>query len=149
MNYIIDAYNLIGKLHCISLQDTDKEERLEAWIQQRLEGRNDKILLIFDGYGDLNLFGSQYKKGAVTSRFTATDETADDYIAWRCSSILNKSTLIVVSSDSKVMSEARSQRIRSISSEEFIASFYPKIKNESAEPTLTDRELDSWIEAFT
>jgi hypothetical protein len=47
------------------------------------------------------------------------------------------------------MSEARSQRIRSISSEEFIASFYPKIKNESSEPTLTDRELDSWIEAFT
>ena len=80
MKYIIDAYNLIGYMHGISLSDPDKESQLQRFIDTRVGESRDKIVLVFDGKRVEQTYQRKEVQGSIVSIFTPYGVTADQYM---------------------------------------------------------------------
>jgi len=148
MRYLIDGYNLIAHITSISLSDTNKEEALTQWLKKRLEGKKDSAIIVFDGHGALNEFGSKEAHGTVTIVFTPVGETADDMIIRRCEALPQKSAVTVVSSDKAIWRSVRPMKVAVIQSESFIREY--RIKQDHSKPdyALNEQQLSQWLDAF-
>jgi len=110
MNYIIDAYNLIGKLQSISLSDPNKEEKLIAKINQLEKNKNDFFIIIFDGKNKNNPYQSIQKENQIKVIFTDILESADEYIIRILKTITNKSNYIIVTSDNEIKYKSKKNK---------------------------------------
>ncbi len=50
MKYLIDAYNVIGKLDSIQLFESSKEQQFSDWMSIHIHSKKDHYKLIFDGH---------------------------------------------------------------------------------------------------
>ncbi|MBH37782.1 hypothetical protein CL658_01990 [bacterium] len=149
MNYIIDAYNLIGKLNNISLSDSNKEETLIQLIKQLEKNTKDYFILIFDGKNKETPFQSTQNINQIKIIFTDTLESADEYIIRFIKTISNKKTSIIVSSDNEIKYKCKKHKLTCINSESFFR-YHSKQKKTTTEhdyqPNKT--EINYWLNKF-
>ena len=79
MKYIVDAYNVIGQLDDIQLNDPDKVNKFLGWIQRNIKAGM-HIIGVFDGQNDFIGFPMTEKRPGITIVHTPGDQSADDYI---------------------------------------------------------------------
>lgn len=152
MRYIIDGYNLIGKIDKISFSHPEKENQLIQFIEARGLKPRDQFLIVFDGKGDLNLHVAKEKKGPFTLLFTPNYQTADDYIAELVQKTKNKTGKVVISSDNEVIRAAKQARVEVQKCEEFLTHFHnqdgPSLDNEKPS-RVGEADINFWLDQFS
>jgi predicted RNA-binding protein with PIN domain len=151
MNYIIDGYNLIGKLNSISLSDKQKEDKCISYLQNLPTKPKDRFLCVFDGKCKYSEYKSVHDYAFITVVFTDPEQTADSYIINYCAQKKDKSNIIGVSSDNEILYRLRKLRIKTFSCLEFVSYFNSFQTNnyENHESYLNDKDLDFWLNEFT
>lgn len=155
MNYLIDGHNLIGQLPDISLDDPNDE----ALLVQKLSGfcatnRKHRCHVVFDK--GIPAGHSRMGNGKVKVYFAPTRSDADSIMINRIKKIKNSDQWVVVSSDNRVLDEARHRRIDTLKSTAF-AEILKQSKNqrpakpgidEDANVKLSEHEVNEWLDLF-
>ncbi len=150
MIYLIDGHNLIPKLKGISLHDIDDEEQLILRMQAFIKLKNEKLEIYFDGtpHG----FGHTIHRGKITIQFVAKPSSADAAIINRISNLAkDTSNFTVVSSDRRILSEAKAKGIKTILSEIFAGTMEKAKTQLLSEDVLNeenDDDRDEWMRLF-
>ena len=163
MHYIIDGHNLIGKLPDISLKDPNDEVkltmRLKSWVA---ESKKRQVTLFFDG----GMMGSTLNR--MSSRnlkviFAPSGRTADSLIISHMRKLKNPRGYTLVTSDREIIGHAKSLRIRSLLSEEFIEHMgfvFKEMPEKTQKVTkeikpdkpdaaeISEAEVQEWLELF-
>jgi len=118
MPYLVDGHNLIGKMHTISLSDSDKEIKLIDQLQVFCYRTHKQVTVYFDrGRPTVNRPPSY---GDVKVHFVRTPRTADQAIEDHLAKLAREArNWMVVSSDRQVIRSAESRGARAIKSEIF------------------------------
>jgi predicted RNA-binding protein with PIN domain len=163
MHYIIDGHNLIGKMPDISLKDPNDEikltMRIKSWVA---ESKKRQVTLFFDG----GIQGSHQNRLSGRNMkviFAPSGRTADSLIISQMRKLKNPREYTLVTSDREIIGHAKSLRIRSLLSEEFIERMgfvfkekpekAPKVEKE-AKPDkpdaskISDAEVQEWLDLF-
>jgi predicted RNA-binding protein with PIN domain len=150
LNYIIDGYNLIGKINKISFSDQDKEEKLIAFLKNRITNPKDFFLIVFDNKKYLDALGGSYTQDQFLIKFPPCDQTADDYIIEYFVQIKKRPDYTIVSSDRVILTKAKEYYLKSLKSEEFLKTYQPLRKElEKEDYQLNSYELEYWLNKFT
>ncbi len=149
MNYIIDAYNLIGKLTNISLADKDKEKKLIQLLNNFNKKKKDYFILIFDGKNKETPYQSQQDLDQIKIVFTDILESADEYILRLIQSLPHKENYTVISSDNEIKYKSKKNKLTCINSESFFRYISSQKQNsETKKPLVEKLELDYWLNEF-
>ena len=149
MHYIIDAYNLIGKLSTISLADSKKEEKLIDRFKSLKKNKRDHFLIVFDGKSKDNPYQSRQKLDQISVVFTDILESADAFILRKLKAIKHKSNVTVVTSDNEIKFNCKKQKIVCLNSESFFRFLSDKTKNPVDNDTVIhNHEIDFWLKRF-
>lgn len=151
MAYMIDGHNLIGQLPDISLDDPNDEAKLIQKLASFAARTGKRCLVVFD-HG-LPGGTSRMSSRAVQVVFASARSSADRVMMERIRKIPDPIGWTVVSSDRDVQAVARSRRMNTLHSEEFVhllqAPPRPKIDaGEAADVQLSDAEVDEWLDLF-
>lgn len=121
--FIIDGWNLSYKLRlnkesfpCLSLINFIKNRRLTGSLRN-------KVTIVFDGKMKDLFREEEYEI------IFSYDKSADEIIKSMVENALNKKIIIVVSDDREIKDFAKRNRVKSISTEEFLAKDRTKKKN--------------------
>jgi predicted RNA-binding protein with PIN domain len=153
MPYLIDGHNLIPKISGLSLQVINDEEQLIELLLEFCRRRRKQAEIFFDN----NPSGQPRSKnfGLIIARFVRQGQIADDAIQARLVRLgKNARNWTVVSSDQVVQSSARAAHAHYISSEIFAQqveqalSEVPLDPGKQSEASLTNKEIDDWLELF-
>lgn len=147
MYLYIDAYNLIGSLSFISLQDKQKEEHLLTYLLTLDLSAYKNVIVVFDGNRAYNQYQVVSQRGGVTVVTTDVLISADDYII----EAVNKKSLLacmVVTSDKGIRNAIKKRTVRLLSSCAFSDYFLEK-RSEAPQSSLDAKlELDFWADQF-
>ena len=151
MKYIVDGYNLIGKLSFISLSDTQKEDKCISFLQNLSSLPKDRFLCVFDGKSKYSDYKSVQEYGVVRVVFTDPEQSADSYIINYCSQKKNKSNIIGVTSDNEILYRLRKARVKTLTIFEFVNWFNSCQNSEPDQENflLKDDDLDFWLKEFS
>ncbi|MBE2221182.1 MAG: NYN domain-containing protein [Anaerolineae bacterium] len=120
MHYIIDGHNLIGKMPDISLKDPNDEVklalRIKSWVA---ESNKRQVTLFFDG-GTMGSSLNRMSGHNLKVIFAPSGKTADSLIINHMRQLKKPNGYTLVTSDREIIGHAKSLRIRSLLSEEFI-----------------------------
>lgn len=162
MHYLIDGHNLIGKMPDISLTDPDDEVkltmRLKSWVA---ESKKRQVTLFFDG-GTLGSHLNRLSSRNLKVIFAPSGKTADSLIISYMRQLKNLREYTLITSDREIINAAKSNRIRTMLSEEFIERmgfvFVEKERKEEVktavppekpeDPTLSEAEVQEWLTLF-
>lgn len=149
MHYLIDGYNLIGKMHGISLSDPNKEEKLKAFIARHHRDPKDRFTLVFDGQKSIFDFETKVKDGPFTLCFTDKSETADDYIIRTIKNLKNTKHVITISSDRAIILAAQKRKVTNKTCETFIKDLliHP-LPSPSEEKEVPIGPVDYWLKKW-
>lgn len=152
MAYLIDGHNLIGKIPWIDLSASDDEDELLNFLQEFARIRRKKIEVFFDqappGYSGRKILGN------LKAVFVPRGKTADEAIHARLRSLGKTApNWTVVSSDHQVQRFAREYRAATLASEAFVNELKAALRSggqagPSADRTLSDKEVDYWMNLF-
>ena len=149
MRYLIDGYNLIGKIDHILLSDANKEDKLLAFITRHVVDPKDRFVVVFDGQDPYVDIPHKSIKGAVTIYTTPFSESADAYMIRQIES-QPKSSYVVVSSDNAILTVAKRMRCKWMKSEDFLKSHrYPQTELDDDKPSSIPGDLDYWLSQFS
>lgn len=155
MPYLIDGNNLIGHIPSLELSDPTSKHHLVAqlWIFQK--AKNTKIILVFDGPPDPDLYGERLQSKAFSVIWPDWEESADTVIKRHIKKQTDLRHFFVVSSDREIKSFARANKAQVLDCGEFhkllkaALKEYKKAKSMSKEEvTLSPLEVDHWLEIF-
>jgi hypothetical protein len=154
MRILIDGHNLIGKITTLSLSAPDDEEQLVLMLRRyaaRKRGRRIDVVFDCGTYGhplQLNGYG-------VQCHFAKDPHDADEELIRRIRAIRNKDLWIVVSSDKRVIGQAKAHGINTMSSEGFAQKMLkqdpvPKVcaTDKHKERVPTETEIVEWLRLF-
>ncbi len=163
MHYIIDGHNLIGKMPDISLKDPNDEVklvlRMKSWLA---ESKKRQVTLFFDG-GSQGTPVNRLSSRNLKVIFAPAEKTADALIIRYLQKLKNPRIYTLVTSDQEIIRAAKSLRITTLLSEEFIqrmgfifketAEKEPKQKQtpepeKPDKPQISDAEVQEWLELF-
>jgi uncharacterized protein len=163
MQLLIDGYNLAHKLGIKVASQTlvMVRETLEKKLGYYLSKHKCQITIVYDGRGVLSESGHT---GKIKTIFTASGETADDYIKLEIDRARSKSSLKVISSDRSIMEYAKVSRVTAVRSEDFlkellqvgetattktpIATSHTLDKREAKPAIPSEQELEEWKKLF-
>jgi predicted RNA-binding protein with PIN domain len=149
MTYIIDGYNLIGAMNKISLADPDKESKVITLLNKNPLTRKNKLVVIFDGKGDLATTETRLKIGKITVIYTDNSRDADDLIKDKLHMATAGQT-VLVSSDRELINRAKKYRIKAVTSPSFIKLIFDTAQ--TPEKLLPEKpqnpETDYWMSQF-
>lgn len=116
---IVDGYNMI---HSFTMtKDLVREdlstarERLIDELAAYQAYTKERMIIVFDGYKRRDNYGSRVKQGSFEVVYTATGETADEYIEKLASDLRKSYTLRVASSDALIQNAVFAQGASRIS----------------------------------
>jgi predicted RNA-binding protein with PIN domain len=152
MTLIIDGHNLIPKMPGMHLSDMDDETQLVQYIQEYCRRKRVKAEVFFDG----SLPGSKSTAGGgmVHIHFVRKGKTADsamiEYLEHQGKAARN---CILVSSDRRVQTDARSLGSTVTSSEQFAAEVIDvlgqvEVYSKDEVPPLGSDEVEKWLKLF-
>jgi uncharacterized protein len=163
MHYIIDGHNLIGKMPDISLKDPNDEVKLTMRIKNWVaESKKRQVTLFFDG-GTLGSSLNRMSSRNLKVIFAPSGTIADSLIISHMRKLKNPRDYTLVTSDREIIGHAKSLRIRSLLSEEFIErmGFVFKEKSEKAPKVekevkpdkpdatkISEAEVQEWLDLF-
>ncbi len=111
---IIDGYNLLAAAHIST------REKLISLLTTYKKNTGHNILIVFDGTHKGTVFGSKDRVAGIDIEYSPLNETADDVIIGKLNRLSHASSLIVVSSDLKIIKAAHSKHASAIQSEAFV-----------------------------
>lgn len=121
IHVIIDGYNLIRQVSALVRRERSSlEEGRENLIQllaQYKKVKRHSITVVFDGASDLSEFAPTYQQAGIHVSFSPTGSSADEVIRDMVS--CEKTRALVVSSDNRVVQNARRQGSSTLSAPEF------------------------------
>ncbi|MFZ4815581.1 MAG: NYN domain-containing protein [Phototrophicaceae bacterium] len=150
MPYLIDGHNLIGQLPDISLRDPDDEAKLVMKLRGFCARTGKKAHVIFD-HG-LPGGKSKLSNNTVTVTFAARPGEADDLMLQHIRRTKDINEWVVVSSDERVLSQARKEGIKTLRAHEFARQMVPPPApnlGEHPNPHITRKEVEEWLKLFT
>jgi uncharacterized protein len=151
--YLIDGHNLIPKVSGLSLESLDDENELIALLQVFCRIKRKAVEVFFDKAppGTSGVRNSGMVKVHYVRQGTQADDVIISHLRSSGKSARNKT---VVTSDRRVISEARALQAELMSSEEFAAELcaansaqIEEKKNRGTE--MNDAELKEWMEIFS
>lgn len=139
---IIDGHNLIGASRDIKLSDPDAKEKLIDKLKLFEQVTNNKIIVVFDGkgYGDFEVT----HEDNLEIRYPSGDLTADDTLFDLIHKFKYDNSVKIISSDNKIISEAKFYKLTSTKSQNFIIELNNKIFKSHQPPI----DVDDWINYF-
>jgi len=149
MKYLIDAYNLIGKLTTISLSDPEKEDRLISRFKQLNKRPKDFFILVFDGKRKDFPYQSIQELDQIKVVFTDNSESADMYIIRMIKSHGDYQGYTVVSSDNEIKFHCKKNKVAWVASESFFRGL-AKVhgSDDLTENYPTNTDIDFWLNHF-
>lgn len=163
MHYIIDGHNLIGKMPDISLKDPNDEVkltlRIKSWVA---ESKKRQVTLFFDG-GSQGSHVNRLSSKNMKVIFAPAGKTADSLIICHIRKLKNPRAYTLVTSDQEIIRSAKSLRIRSLLSEEFISRMGFVFKEQSEkvakpkkevqsdkpeDPKISEADIQEWLDLF-
>ena len=149
MPYLIDGHNLIHCLNRISIQDPHDEAKLVMVLRGFMIGQGKKCVVFFD-YG-LPGGVSGLSSTRVKVVFANTGQEADTRIINQIRNLSNPSSWTLVSSDNKIRTFAKAQKMRLLHSSAF-ANLLEKEpiadEKEAVETPMSAADLQEWREIF-
>lgn len=155
MPYLIDGNNLLGFIAPSRFKDLRSKYDLvlKLRIFQRL--KRTRVILVFDGYPNLNLPSEYYRGKKFLILFPPPDQNADQVIK---ETILKQTDLrrfFVVSSDREIKNFARIKGAKALSCEDFSRQL-GKVLKESKKTREEEKDVSSpsplevnqWLEIF-
>jgi len=155
MPYLIDGNNLIGHIPFLEIGDSRSRRQLADMLAAFLKEKKTKIILVFDGPPDPDLYGEKYRERALSVLFPFPGESADSLIKEKIEAQTDRRRFIVVSSDHELRSFARKNRTRTVSCAEFFRELKRSLarqkksrSEEKEEVALSPLDLKYWEEVF-
>ena len=149
MKFILDGYNVIGKMEDMSLSSANKESTFIDWLRHRIK-KGMHVMVIFDGQNEFITFPTKEKLPGITVIHTSVDQTADDYIKENIFTKSQSKNAVVVTSDRDILYHAKQAKVKGMSSEDFLA-FISKEKRAPGgkkSPRITERHMNYWLNEF-
>lgn len=155
MPYLIDGSNLIGHIPSLELSDPKSKHRLVAqlWIFQA--AKKAKIILVFDGPPDPDLYGEKFRRKEFSIIWPDREESGDTVIKQCIQKQTDMRHFYVVSSDREIKAFARVNRAQVLDCGEFhkrlktVLKDYKEAKAMNKEDiTLSSLEVDHWLAIF-
>lgn len=151
---IIDGHNLIPKIHGLSLDQPDDENRLIELLQNYSRVRRKNIEVFFDRAA-IGRAGS-YMAGTVRVTHVSERTTADESILQRVLKAGKRAQeLIVVSSDHHIQNQTRALGAKTQSSEQFASELYSALSDaqtsnpaQTSDRRLSEEEIRDWLDFF-
>lgn len=147
MKYLIDAYNVIGKLDSIQLFESSKEYLFSQWMSRHIASKKDHYILIFDGHHLGYEYGSTSTFKQITVRYTDITESADAYIL-RKAPTYQPSEITIVSSDLLIVRPLKRLGHRCLSSTDFIERCLETNDADENNKPITDSNVEFWLSQF-
>jgi uncharacterized protein len=156
MHYLIDGHNLIGAMADISLDDPDDEARLVMQLRSwAAAARQRRVTVIFDS-GQPGGLERQLSRGHLKVIFAPPGRTADDLLISRARRVQPPQAYAMVSSDRQVRAAALARKMRVYTAAEFAQKLAEhrtapqpaQPLQASAEPLLSEAEVDEWLAVF-
>jgi predicted RNA-binding protein with PIN domain len=155
MPYLIDGSNLIGHIPTLDLSDPKSKHRLVAQIMIFQEAKKTKIILVFDGPPDPELFGEKFRRKEFSIVWPDIEESADTVLKQWIEKQTDLRHFYVVSSDREIKSYARVNRAKVLTCKEFYDLLKRTLKEykeskamNKEDVTLSPLEVDHWLEIF-
>lgn len=155
MPYLIDGNNLIGHMPNLELDDPGSKRRLVEQLAIFQAAKKTKVILVFDGPMDPDLFGDQVRKKKFTILWPNMDENADSIIKKQVRKQTDLRRFYVVSNDREIQTFARKKRAKTIDCKEFQKRLRKALKEyresrsmNKTDIVLTSLELDHWMDIF-
>lgn len=152
MSLLIDGHNLIGKLPGFRLSDENDEMRLIELLQMYCRVKQRDVTVFFDNAAPG--YGGQKRYGRVTAVFVPRGKPADDAIIARLRQAGRKArNLTVVSSDGRILAQARSSQAKVVASEVFADELLDAQRMaleapSAGEKTVSQAEVEEWLKEF-
>ena len=150
MPYLIDGHNLVPHVPGLKLSDLDDEQALIERVREFCVRKRVKAEVFFDRAAPG--FAGRRKFGPVTAVFVRQGETADTAILRRLHKLgAAARSQIVVSSDRRVVVEAKAKGVEVLSSSNFVDRMESAVfeGGETGDaPALSDQEVDEWLRLF-
>lgn len=155
MPYLIDGNNLIGHIPFLELSDPKSKNRLVAQLRTFQEAKKTKIILVFDGHPDPDLYGEKFRSKEFSIIWPDREESADTVIKQCIKKQTDLRHLHVVSSDREIKAFAVANKAHVLDCGEFhklLIAVLKKSKEAKAmnkeDINLSPLEVDHWLEIF-
>ncbi len=151
--FIVDGHNLIPKIPGLSLSQPDDETRLLELLGEYARRTRVRFEVFFDGAPPTQ--AGQIKGGLMHVHFIRQSTIADEAIIRYLHAHQNeRDGITLVTSDQRILSEARSLRIAQMKSEDFSRELRAVISSPSRDqnPTshaISPEEVEDWIQIFS
>ena len=155
MAYLIDGNNLIGFISPSKVKDPRSKYELVLKLQTFQRLKRTRVILVFDGYPDLNLPTKYYRGKKFLILYPPPDQNADQIIK----EIILKQTdlrrFFVVSSDHDIKNFAKAKGAKALGCEDFSRRLRKVLKEnkkareeEKKVPSPSPLEINQWLEIF-
>lgn len=133
--YLIDGHNLIGQLQDITLDDPNDEAKLTMAVKRYCMRARIKAEIIFDN-GLPGGISKQLSNSDVCVRFAPSGVQADNLLMRRVRDMTNTHSVILVTSDDRILRLCHAYGVETLFSEEFalMLGFRPVERDDETQP---------------
>lgn len=153
-SYLIDGYNLLHALGMAQKHGSleDARNRLLAFLAAHFDDAT-HVMIVFDAQHAPRHVGRLQVYHGLHVEFAPKVMTADDRIEELLREAAQPESLVVISNDSRVQTDARRRGARAWTHEELLDSFEvketaPKQAPEEERPPVSPEETERWIKEF-
>ena len=152
MPYLIDGHNLIARLPDIDLADPNDEAKLVIKLRGFVARTRRKCTVVFDG-GIPGGFSSMSNRSVSVIFAAAQQSNADRVLKLRILRAKDPGNWTVVSSDEAVLDQARTYKMKWMSSTEFAEKMQgdqgeEDSAGEEIDVRLSPEEVEEWLDIF-
>ncbi len=155
MPYLIDGSNLIGHIPTLELSDPSSKNRLARQLLIFQKRKKTKIILVFDGPPNSDLFGKNNQSEKFLIIWPDWGESADTLINQWIKKQTDLRHFYVVSSDREIKAFARANGAKILDCKAFNNLLKKALKDDKESKTMRKKditlsplEVDHWREIF-
>ena len=151
MHYYIDGYNFLFFLFDEVDPLKSKRDEVISEVQEILCSLSLKVSIIFDSHHNhSSFFPSSFNQRGLEIVYTASKQTADEYILEKLSFSKNNSLKTIVTSDNFLAKESRKLGAHTVSIDEFLKVILKKKKNKHLNESKIEHSFENerWLKIF-
>ena len=155
MPYLIDGNNLLGYSSPSSVKDSQAKHDLVLRLKTFQRLKRTRVILVFDGYPNLNLPLKTYRGKRFSVLFPPPDQNADQIIKEIILKQSDQRRFFVVSSDREIKNFAQAKGAKAVSCKDFSRQLGKALREakkareeEKKVSSPSPLEVDQWLEIF-
>ena len=151
MHYYIDGYNFLFSLFDEVDPLKSKRDEVICEVQEILSSLSLKVTIVFDSHHNhSSFFPSSFNQKGLEIVYTASNQTADEYILEKLSFSKNNSLKTIVTSDNFLAKESRKLGAHTVSINEFLKVVLKKKKNKYLNESKIEHSFENerWLKIF-